>query len=118
MAKYVKKTDKVYQSKSTTVDEDQLEKLATIGCTNEEMASWFGVSKDTLERQFAATIAKGRGKTRCSLRRLQWLSASSGNVQMQIWLGKQMLGQKDSVFDMDEEDGGTTITFSIAKKSA
>ena len=30
-----------------------------------------------------------------SLRRAQWKSAKSGNVTMQIWLGKQWLGQKE-----------------------
>ena len=26
---------------------------------------------------------------------MQWKSAEQGNVSMQIWLGKQMLGQSD-----------------------
>jgi hypothetical protein len=30
-----------------------------------------------------------------SLRRLQYEAAKTGNVTMQIWLGKQWLGQKD-----------------------
>jgi hypothetical protein len=30
-----------------------------------------------------------------SLRRAQWKSAEGGNVTMQIWLGKQWLGQKE-----------------------
>jgi len=32
---------------------------------------------------------------RSSLRRLQWKSATNGNITMQIWLGKQYLGQRD-----------------------
>lgn len=31
-----------------------------------------------------------------ALRRMQWQSASSGNVVMQIWLGKNMLGQSNN----------------------
>jgi hypothetical protein len=30
------------------------------------------------------------------LRRLQWKGAEAGNPTMLIWLGKQMLGQRDS----------------------
>jgi len=29
------------------------------------------------------------------LRRLQWQAALGGNITMQIWLGKQLLGQSD-----------------------
>jgi hypothetical protein len=31
------------------------------------------------------------------LRQLQWQSASKGNVTMQIFLGKNMLGQQDKI---------------------
>lgn len=34
---------------------------------------------------------------RTSLRRMQWSKAKEGNVTMMIWLGKQVLGQKDRV---------------------
>ena len=32
---------------------------------------------------------------RASLRRMQYVAAKKGNATMQIWLGKQYLGQKD-----------------------
>ena len=38
------------------INEDQLEKLSSLLCTMEEMASFFGCSVDTLERNFADTI--------------------------------------------------------------
>jgi len=79
------------------INEDQLEKLASILCTMEEMASFFGCSVDTLERNFADTIKKGKDKGRMSLRRLQFEKAQTGNTTMLIWLGKQMLGQKDKI---------------------
>lgn len=34
---------------------------------------------------------------RIKLRDLQWKTAESGNATMQIWLGKQMLGQTDKI---------------------
>ena len=37
------------------------------------------------------------------LRQLQFKSAEKGNVVMQIWLGKQILGQSESVITEDDE---------------
>jgi hypothetical protein len=34
---------------------------------------------------------------RKSLRRMQYESATKGNIAMQIWLGKQYLGQRDNL---------------------
>lgn len=86
------------------INEDQLEKLASILCTMEEMASFFECSVDTLERNFADTIKKGKDKGRMSLRRLQFEKAQSGNTTMLIWLGKQMLGQKDKIETSENND--------------
>lgn len=77
------------------IDADEVEKLASIGCSNDEIAAFFDCSKDTIERRFAAEVAKGRENGRTRLRRWQLQAAQKGNVVMLIWLGKQMLGQKD-----------------------
>lgn len=79
------------------VDADQVLKLAAIGCSNKEIASFFDVSEDTIERRFAGQLSKGREEGKTRLRRLQWQSAEKGNVVMQIWLGKQILGQTEKV---------------------
>jgi hypothetical protein len=54
------------------------------------------VSTDTLERRFAAEIAKGRAALRMKLRRLQLRSAERGSVLMQMYLGKVILGQREN----------------------
>src|SRR6202011_496460 len=79
------------------VDLELVEKLAHIQCTYTEIASTLGVSVDTLQRNehFAATYKRGAEGGRKSLRRMQFESANRGNVVMQIWLGKQYLGQSD-----------------------
>lgn len=86
------------------VDEALLEKLASIQCTNEELANMVGVSIDTLLRRYATLIKRARDNGRKSLRRMQWEAAQKGNVTMLIWLGKQYLGQKDKI-DFSEDDG-------------
>jgi len=83
------------------LDLRQVEELARIGCTEEDMAAVLGVSVDTIQRrkreseQFRGVIEKGQASLRNSLRRLQVRKALEGNVAMLIWLGKQLLGQKE-----------------------
>lgn len=79
------------------LDEKLLEELASIGCTTPEMATILDVSEDTLERNFAGILKKGRANLDMSLRRKQVNVANTGNVTMLIWLGKQRLGQTDKV---------------------
>jgi len=79
----------------------QVEELARIGCTEEDMGAVLGVSVDTIQRrkrssaEFRGIIEKGQASLRNSLRRLQVKKALEGNVTMLIWLGKQLLGQSD-----------------------
>lgn len=77
------------------LDADLIKKLAHIHCTVDEIASICGCSKDTLERRYMDVINEGRASGKSSLRRLQWEAAQKGNATMQIWLGKQILDQKD-----------------------
>lgn len=78
-----------------SVDAAQVEKLAALHCTMEEIGQIVGCSVDTLSRRFADAIEKGRAHGRASLKRRQYELAMAGNATMLIWLGKQHLGQKD-----------------------
>ena len=81
-------------------------KLAGIQCTDEEIAAGLGCSQDTLARgrkrdqELDAAIIEGRANGRMSLRRAQYQKALDGNPTMLIWLGKQILGQRERV-DID-----------------
>ena len=79
-----------------------LERLAGMQCTVEEIAAWFGVSTRTIERRrksrvFADTIERGKAKGRISLRRAQLKMLENGSATMGVWLGKQYLGQTDEL---------------------
>lgn len=82
------------------IDPEQVEKLASLHCTVQEIADFFECSRDTIERRFRVQIQKGRASGKITLRRKQWQAAEKGNVSMLIWLGKNILGQKDK---SDEE---------------
>jgi hypothetical protein len=70
-------------------------RYTAIAYTMPELAAITGVSEDTLYRNFAGAIKRGRALRNASLRRKQFEVADSGNPTMLIWLGKQYLGQKD-----------------------
>ena len=81
--------------KKYNIDTKQVEKLASFGCSNTEIASFFGCSKDLISKSYSTNIAKGKDKGKIRLRQLLWKSAERGNVAMQIWLSKQYLGMTD-----------------------
>jgi hypothetical protein len=83
------------------INMQMVETLASIQCTDEEIAAALRVSVDTIARrkqqmpEFAEALQTGKALGRMSLRRLQWQAAKGGSVPMMIWLGKQLLGQRD-----------------------
>jgi hypothetical protein len=79
------------------INAEQVEKLAAIHCTMEEIAAVMGCSVDLLEQRFSDIIKRGKANGRTSLRRHQWKLAEKGNATMLIWLGKQLLGQRDQI---------------------
>ena len=79
--------------KKYNIDTKQLEKLAAFGCTDTEIASFFGCSSDLIRKSYSENLTKGRDAGKIRLRKLQWNAAEKGNVTMLIWLGKQVLGQ-------------------------
>lgn len=96
------------------IDKETFEKLCGMWCTLVEIADFFGISEDTLESwckdtynmTFSEVYKKRSSQGNISLRRWQLKSAEKGNVTMQIWLGKQHLGQKEKVeVDTDKNNG-------------
>ena len=81
------------------IDWELVQKLAHIQCTQAEIATAVGVSVDTLHRhpEFAEAHKRGAEGGRKSIRRMQFESATKGSIAMQIWLGKQYLGQRDNL---------------------
>lgn len=79
------------------IDYDSVEKLASLQCTQSEIASYLGCSVDTLQadEKFSGIYKAGMDKGRMSLRRHQWRALEEGNSTMLVWLGKQYLGQRE-----------------------
>jgi hypothetical protein len=79
------------------LDEELIEYLSEIDCTQEEIARACKCSVDTLYRRYAENIKTGRARGNASLRRWQYEKAKEGNVSMLIWLGKTRLGQHEEI---------------------
>jgi len=85
-------------------DFEKLVAMIRIQCTQEEICNIYGVTHKTLnkalkergEEGFSQLYKKHQDEGRASLRRSQWKAATEKlNPTMLVWLGKQMLGQRD-----------------------
>jgi len=85
------------------IDVEELKRLCRLNCTMEEIGAFFGCDKKTIERRYAEeedfqqAIDQGRGLGKLSVRRKQMQIMDEHNsAAMAIWLGKQILGQRDN----------------------
>jgi len=86
------------------IDERKVEQLAAIGRSEKEIGQLVGCSENLLERRFAGALKRGRARRNQNLRQLQYEAVKRGNAMMQIWLGKQWLGQKERPESKDKPD--------------
>jgi hypothetical protein len=84
------------------VPPQEVEDLASIGCTDRDIANWFGINEDTLRYNFADNLVKGREDLKISLRRAMLKNACVNlNAAVQIFLAKNMLGMSDNGMTTD-----------------
>ena len=94
---------------STEVNWKMVQDMAAIQCTRDEIASVMNIERRTLQRrceaEFGCTLGEKleewREGGKASLRRTQWLLAQK-NPTMAIFLGKQVLGQRDDIHLMQK----------------
>lgn len=98
------------------IDWQNVEKMIEAGCTTEGIAATIGVQRDTLYKRcqtdnkvdFSTFCRQKKAQGDEKLRMKQFQTALDGNVTMQIWLGKQRLGQRDKVEqDLNPRDDDT-----------
>lgn len=83
--------------------------LSEIQCNYAQIAAHCGVSISTVKREvsrnqdFKDAIELGRASGAVELRRAQWAAAMDGSIPMQIWLGKQFLGQSQKAGEVAAE---------------
>ena len=82
-----------------------VESLASLFCTEEEIAGVLDISTRTLQRdsEFCHIYKKGKEQAKMSLRRKQFKLAET-NASMAIFLGKNYLGQRDNIEVVDNKE--------------
>lgn len=102
------------------IDQKQFEALCGIQCTEEEVLAVLDCDKNTLNKwcrsvyggTFSQVYKEKSANGKASLRRTQWKLAEK-NAAMAIWLGKQYLGQKDSLDVKAESEANDRVTMTI-----
>jgi hypothetical protein len=87
----------------TEINLEELQKLCALGCSDDEIAAWFGVNRKTISRRkkhkaFSDAMELGKAHGRISVRRLLFKIASEdrhGSVAAAIFLAKNMIGYRD-----------------------
>lgn len=95
------------------VDERTVYGMAVVGANNCEIAQVCGLTEGAIRKRFADTLQTARANMKKKLRRAQLAKAMEGNPTMLIWLGKQMLDQRDKA-DVTSDDkplGSLTIQY-------
>lgn len=100
----------------TKYDLDQVELFGRFRATYKTMADWFGVCEKTIKREmtnvdgeFCPRYKKGMADLKLTLSEAQIETALVDKVpSMQIWLGKQYLGQRDKQ-EVDNNHKITTV---------
>jgi hypothetical protein len=84
------------------VPPEEVEDLAALGCTDRDIANWFGIDENTLRYSFSDNLIKGRENLKISLRRAMLKNACVNlNAAVQIFLAKNMLGMSDNGMNTD-----------------
>ena len=96
--------------KEYNINPVEITKLASYGCTNTEIADFYGCDESTIRKSYSEYLRKGRSEGKIRLRKIQWGIAEKGNAIMSIWLGKNILGQSDNGM---MEDDDSPLPFNI-----
>jgi hypothetical protein len=95
---------KVVGRDKKVIPPDEVEKLAALGCRDNEIANFFGIKEDTLRYNFADNLIKGRENMKITLRRAMLNNACQHmNAAVQIFLAKNILGMSDNGMTGDDK---------------
>jgi len=95
------------------IDPKQVEMLASLGCSVEEIASVVDSSTTSLWKRFGTIISRGHNNQKMSLRKFQFDAAKRGNPALLIWLGKQYLKQRDSPVEVNQTVKGAMVHLNV-----
>lgn len=96
--------------KTAQLTEGQIEKLAAMGCSDDEIAALCELSETEIKRSFGPQLKNGRANLHLRVRKKQLQRADEGSDTMLIWLGKVYLGQRETVVNVNAEIDVTKLS--------
>lgn len=85
------------KSEPIPLDGELVRRLATIHCTDAEIATIIGCDAEALKKNYGHEIELARATGKSSIRRKQYQKAMAGDSNLLIWLGKNLLKQSDRI---------------------
>lgn len=82
-------------AKRDDITDEDVRKLASYGCTQEEIADFFDTSRSVITARFGQAFKLGSSTVRKNIRMWQMRRAKKGSDTMLIHLGKQYCGQSE-----------------------
>lgn len=99
----------------------EFEKLCRVQSTIEEIACWFDMDVDTVNRcvveeygaTFSVVFRRYRGHGKVSLRRRQFQKALEGDSRMLKFLGANWLGQRERIEHLSQDEARRMLAESL-----
>jgi hypothetical protein len=85
------------------VPPEEVYKLAAIGCTDIEIAAFFGITESTLRYNFSDYLSKGREYVKTRLRMNMFRAADNLQPAILIFLAKNILGMSDTGYAQSQD---------------
>ncbi len=90
-------------AKREDITEEAVQRLASYGCTQEEIADYFDTSRSVITARFGQALKLGRANVRKNVRMWQIRRARKGSDKMLIHLGQQYCGQSQKIEQTNTE---------------
>lgn len=92
-----KPADLSVPAKREDITDEGVRRLASYGCTQEEIADFFDTSRSVITARFGQAFKLGAAEVRTNVRKWQIRRARKGSDTMLIHLGKQYCGQAEKI---------------------
>jgi hypothetical protein len=77
------------------INGEMVQKLAKLGCTQNEIADFFDVTPSVISERFRSDFQLGHAESKINLRHMQFKRAMQGSDRMLIHLGKVYVCQTE-----------------------
>lgn len=103
-------------AKPKPIDNEVVNAMAFGGASDIVIAAYLGISVDTLNRRCQPGLDTARADLKIRLQQKQVSLALAGDRTMLVWLGKAMLGQRETTEHEHSGKGGGPIAIAVTRR--